>query len=63
MRPQSASWTPERTIDVGGRVDPVYFIDDCSPSAKLLVTEAGDDTLAEGKRDVFIGRILATLQE
>jgi hypothetical protein len=51
------SWTPEPTIDVGSRVDRVYVIDDCSPSAKLLITQAGDNTLTEGRRDVFIGRV------
>jgi hypothetical protein len=51
------SWKPEPTIDVGQRVDRVFVIDDFSPAAKLLVIEAGDDTLTEGKRDVFIGKV------
>jgi hypothetical protein len=52
------SWKLEPTIDVGSRVDRVYVIDDYSPAAKLLIIEAGDDTLTEGKRDVFIGKVL-----
>jgi hypothetical protein len=51
------SWVAEPAIDVGRRVDRVYVIDDFAPEAKLLITEAGDGTLTEGTRDVFIGRI------
>lgn len=51
------NWELESIITVGQRVDRVHVIDNARPEAKLLITEAGDNTLDVAKRDVFIGKV------
>ncbi|MFI5453344.1 BNR-4 repeat-containing protein [Pedobacter sp. UC225_61] len=51
------SWQFENSIKVGQKVDRVHTIDNAHPSIKLMITEAGDNTLDVAKRDVFIGSI------
>jgi hypothetical protein len=50
-------WTLESTIAVGQAVDRCLVVDNFHPDAKLLVTEAGDGTITEAKRDVFIAAV------
>lgn len=49
------SWEFETTINVGQKVDRVHVIDNANENIKLMITEAGDNTLDVAKRDVFIG--------
>ncbi len=51
------SWEFESTIHVGQKVDRVHTIDNANAALKLMITEAGDNTLDVGKRDVFVGSI------
>ena len=51
------SWEFENTINVGQKVDRVHAIDNAHPAVKLMITEAGDNTLDLGTRDIFIGSI------
>jgi hypothetical protein len=51
------TWELETTIQVGQKVDRVHVINNANPTVKLMITEAGDNTLDVGKRDVFVGSI------
>lgn len=51
------SWQLETTINVGQKVDRVHTINNANPAVKLMITEAGDNTLDTANRDVFIGSI------
>lgn len=51
------TWKLETVIAVGQPVDRVHVIDNAHKDAKLLITEAGDNSLDIAKRDIFIGRI------
>jgi hypothetical protein len=50
------TWALETTIDVGANVDRCLAIDRAHPDAKLLITEAGDGSITEANRDVFVAR-------
>ena len=53
------SWSLETSIPSEQEVDRVYVIQNAHPDVKLLVTEAGDRTITNANRDVFIGKMVS----
>ena len=52
------SWELETSIITEQEIDRVYVITNAHKDAKLLITEAGDRTITNANRDVFVGRML-----